>query len=169
MARMTVGGLEVAGMPVGTFTVIEANPILTVAGTFSTGDYVGTTASCITFTNCAGEAGGTGWIPSCELIDSSYTSVAGELWLFDHAVTPPADNAAWIITKAQMKTKIGIIPFNTFYAAGTAPSTSTGVPAQLIPFKCAAGSKDLYGCHVTRGAPVLASLDYFYRLNVIQE
>jgi hypothetical protein len=93
--------------------------------------------------------------------------VAAELWLFDTAITAPADSAAWTITDAMSKTCVMVIPFSTYYASAlNCVSMGDGLPRK---FKCASGSTVLYGALVTRGAPAYASGDVTVRLWIDQD
>jgi hypothetical protein len=141
-------------------------PTINVTGTFSTGDYVGTSGSSMEFTNCARLSGGTVYLPGATLIDFNLQSVAGELWLFDQAVTPPNSNAAWGLSAADMAHLITVIPFSTYYA-GSASSNSEGHPDYVGPFKLVGTS--IFGCFVTRGAPVYSTNSLTFKLSVAQD
>lgn len=160
---------NVIGKVAGNATVVTVAPVLTVAATYVTGDYVGTSSAPMTFSSCARVAGGTGLVTSCMLIDYGLQSIAGELWLFDATVTTPADSAAWSLSDADMAKCIGVIPFSTYYASAL-NSVSFGAPASSpIGFKCGTALRELYGCFVTRGAPTYASGSLTFRLNVMQD
>ena len=151
----------------GKATVVSATPTLTVAATYVSGDYVGSTSDEIEFTECVLSAGGSGTIVSAILVDYALQSVAAELWLFDTGITAPADSAAWTITDAMSKTCIGVIPFSTYYASAlnsVAPVYNIG-----LAFKCIAGSTSLWGALVTRGAPSYTSGDLTVRLVIWQD
>ena len=159
-----VGGASMSGtdMHISTNT-----PVLTVAATYVANDYIGTSATPMTFADVVEKNGRSGFILGCTLVDYALQSVAGELWLFDTTVTPPADSAAWSISDAHAKTCIGVIPFSTYYASAL-NSVSQGIPAAPIPFKCGAAVNDIYGCFVTRGAPAYVSLDLTFRLYTVE-
>ena len=159
---------NIIGKVGGNSTSVTVTPVLTVAATYVTGDYVGTSISPMTFSNCARVAGGTGYVTSCMLIDYAKQSIAGELWLFDGLVTPPNDSAAWTLSDADMAKCIGVIPFSTYYASAL-NSVSFGTPPLAIGFKCGSAVKELYGCFVTRGAPAYASGDLTFRLSILQD
>jgi hypothetical protein len=165
----TIGGLEVVG---GCTVIVNGTCAMTTAGTYAANDYVGVNGTAITFSGCAGENGGGGLIPRVVLVDYALQSKAGELWLFDALPAGlPNDSAAITLTDAA--NCIGIIPFSTYYAAGSAGSAgysvSPGVPSAPISFKCSADSKALYGVFVTRDAPVYASNDVIFRLSILQD
>jgi len=144
---------------------VTVNPVLTVAGAYIAGDYVGTSAAAIPFANVVRVAGGSGVIESAVLIDAARQSIACELWLFDTAVTPPADNAAWTVSDGNAATCIGVIPFSTYYASAL---NSVSSPKGLgIAFSAVATT--IWGCLVTRGAPTYASLGLTIRLNIMQD
>ena len=133
------------------------------------GDLVGTDNTPFTFHNCAAENGGSGKVIGAVLVDWDLQSVAGDLWLFDHApLGLPADNAAITITDASAKYFIGLIPFDTYYATAL-NSVSVGTPTSPLAFKCEATSNDLYGFFVTRGAPTYTTLFPFFRLYITQD
>ena len=118
---------------------------------YVTGDYVGT-ASPLTFANMARTNGGTFYLPGATLIDYAVQSIAGELWLFDAQITPPADSAAWSISDADSAHLLAVIPFSTYYASAL-NSISQGHPDYVGPYKCASGDVNAYGYFVTRGSP----------------
>jgi hypothetical protein len=143
-------------------------PVLTVAASYVSGDYVGTSGSAMHF-DAAGSSqnsAGGGYILGCVLIDGALQSIAGELWLFDTDITPPADSAAWTVTDAQMKSLICVIPLSTYYASA-ANSVCFGAPEGSARFETGAAGI-IYGCFVTRGAPAYASGDLTFRLSVMQ-
>lgn len=152
--------------PGGGIKLVNVTPVLTVHANYAAGDYVGTSADAMTFSDCARIDGGSGMIMGAALVDAALQSISGELWLFDTEPTPPNDSAAWTITDAHAANLVGVIPISTYYASA---ANSVGQSDILqIPFKCAAGSRDLYGCFVTRGAPTYASGDLTFRLKVLQ-
>ena len=149
-------------------------PTLSTGGTYSANDYVGTNATPMEFTNCApavswSGGGGGGLIVGARLIDGALQSVSTELWVFDSTITAPNDNAAWSLSDADAKKLVCVIPFSTYYASAL-NSVAEGVPSGgAAKFQCAADSKSLYGCLVTRGAPVYANGDVTVRLTVLPD
>lgn len=161
------GGTPVFADIIGRSNRILVTPTLTVHATYVANDYVGTSGVCMRFVGAARVLGGTGYIQSAVLIDYALQSVAAELWLFDDAVTPPNDSAAWTLSDADMLKWIGTIPFSTYYpSAVNSGSRYEGYP---IGFKCMVGSMDIFGCLVTRGAPALASGDYSVKIVTLQD
>ena len=149
-------------------------PTLTVAGAYSAGDFVGTSASSMEFTKVGPHIsvdgkGCAGYIVGARLIDYAAQSKAAELWVFESAVTPPNDNAAWSISDADSKKLLCVIPFETYYASAL-NSVSEGVPAGgAARYVCAANSTSLYGCLVTRGTPTYATGDVTVRLTIVPD
>ena len=146
---------------------VTVNPVLTVAGAYIAGDFVGTSATALIFANAARVAGGSGVIKSAMLIDAALQSIACELWLFDTNVAPPADNAAWTISDAHAATCIGVIPFSTYYASALNSVSNGIVPNGGIGFSAVATT--IWGALVTRGAPTYATLNLTVRLNIMQD
>ncbi len=160
-------GTNYVGTTGGNTAQIDVTPTLTVAATYVSGDYVGTSTTPMTFSGASRINNSTGTILSAVLVDGALQSVACELWLFDTTLTAPADSAAWTLTDAEAKRCIGVIPFSTYYASGAnSISFAQGVG---IGFKTISASTNLYGCLVTRGAPTYASGDLTVRLNILQD
>jgi len=153
MAELTIFQMAMAN---GGIKNIDVAPVLTVHANYAAGDYVGTSGVAMEFALAARKKGGSGIIMGAKLIDSVLASVAAELWLFDTAITPPADSAAWTLSDAHAKRLIGVIPFSTYYASAL-NSFSFGKPENPFLFTCLAASQSLYGCLVTRGAPAYAA------------
>lgn len=150
----------------GNTTTVTVTPTLTTHASYIANDFVGTDATCMTI--AAGRINdGSGVIQSAMLIDYAAQSIVTELWLFDASVTPPNDSAAWTITDADALKCIGVIKFDTYFASA-ANSVAMG-NFQPIAFKCASGTKNIFGCLVTRGAPAYASGDVSVRLTVLQD
>jgi hypothetical protein len=144
----------------------DANPVLSVAGAYVAGDFVGTSSTGITFSNVVRVAGGSGVIESAVLVDKALQSASVELWLFDTAVAGlPLDNAPFTITDASALTLIGVIPFQVYYAS--ALNSVSSVKGLGMTFNATAS--DIYGALVTRGTPTLASLDYLIRLQILAD
>jgi hypothetical protein len=169
LVKLWIAGLAAGeahiGAVGGNTTIINVTPTLTVHANYVSGDYVGTSSTAGVISNAARVSGGTGVILGATLIDYALQSIAGELYIFDTAVTPPADSAAWSISDADMATCLGVIPFGAYYAS--ALNSVSPAMNQNIPFKCATTS--LYFCFVTRGAPAYASGDLTFRFMISQD
>lgn len=166
-APALVAGEAHVGEVGGNTITVTVTPTLTVAGAYIAGDFVGTSATAGVIANAARVAGKGGVLESVAVIDGDKQSVAGELWLFDTAVTPPADNAAWTITDADAATVIpgGVIPLSTYYASAlNSVAVARGV---ALSYTCVATS--LYFCFVTRGAPTYTSGKLSLRFNFMRD
>lgn len=159
----TISGL------VGGFSSVPPVTLSLSTGTnYVTGDYVGLTGVPMEFTNVARNTGGTFYLPGATLFDYAKQGIAGELWLFDQTVTPPADSSAWTLSAADMSHLISIIPFSTYYTS-TVSSNSQGHPDYVGPYKCASGVTSVFGCFVTRGSPAYATGNLTFKLNSSQD
>lgn len=131
---------------------IPVSVTLTVGATYASGDFVGTSATPITFANAARTSGGEGVLVSLTISDPAASAAAAlELWLFNATVTPPADSSAWNLSDADGLKCVGIVSIPT---TAQFLSSATGVMSVNninLKYNCAATS--LFGCLVTRGAP----------------
>ena len=155
----------------GNEVLASVTPVLTVHANYASGDYVGTSGVAMIFEGCAPIDGAGGYVLGATLLDFALQSIQTELWLFSAPVTPPNDSAAWTITNADLLNLIGVIPFNsTDYYASAANSACDGVFKNGNKrYICAAASRRLYGCLVTRGAPTYANGDLTVRLSLMQD
>lgn len=138
----------------------SATPVLTVAATYATGDYVGTSGVPMSFVAVRGK---TGLLTSALLIDKNATGVAAELWLFDRSVTPPADSAAWTVSDADAQFLLGVVSFATYLASA---ANSVSQVHNINMALSANAAQTIYGCLVTRGSPTYTSLDLTVVLGV---
>ncbi len=146
----------------------EITPTLTVAGAYTSGNYVGTSATVSNFSpNVLSVSNSTGIILSATLIDRSLQSAILELWLFDSDVTPPNDNSAWTISDADSAKCIGIIKFINYYVS--ALNSISNISNVNLKFKTKAAVSTLKACLVTRGTPTYSSGDLTVRLSVLQD
>lgn len=133
-----------------------------------------TTPSVLTFSNAAGKEGRGGVLEAVRIKTSAYTAsgtpgaLAGELWLFHTAPTALEDNAAVDLSDAEVGNAIGWVAFDfdTDGAPGTATAGAGGnmlayVDTIELPYKCAAGSVDLYGVLIARNDYVPVSAEVF--------
>ena len=165
MAEKTYFGMVLSG---GGVKIIDVVPTLTTHAAYVANDYVGEDHVAMVFLNAARVLGGSGIVIAAELVDYVVASVAAELWLFD---TAPAgldhDSAAFTITDADAARCIGVIPFTNWYAS--ALNSVSAVGNLTLGFTCLAGSQNIYGALVTRGAPAYAaSGDVRVRLHIMQ-
>ena len=149
---------------VGVNTIAIDVVIASAAAAYASGDMVGAE---LTLTNIARVNGGTGKITGVNVIDYAAQSAAFELWIFDTAVTEPADNAAWTLSDAEMATNVTVISSGSFYAS--ALNSVAPIPNLSIPYKCTAATRDLKLCFVTRGAPTCIANGYLVRIIADQD
>lgn len=147
---------------------IPVTPTLTVHANYVANDFVGTSGVAMVFDGVARVDGGSGWIIGGVIEDDVAEAFAMDLLLFDTAVTPPADSAAWTISDADMKhcqavLSFGVDPVANLSAVNAVCEAKSGAHS----FTCAAGSKKLYGCLVNRGT--LATTGVTVTLAVIQD
>ncbi len=93
------------------------------------------TAGGFTFTSAARKSGGSGIIIAATFSSSNdpATRLAGELFIFDQAVTAINDNAAFAVSDAEIKTCLPPIPFSMFDAGNNGFCAVTNI---AIPFVC---------------------------------
>lgn len=104
-----------------TVTLDVARPADTNA--YTAGDAISDSTSAptsggFTLTGAARKSGGSGLIVGANFATSNDpgTRLSGELWLFNTSVTSINDNAAFAVSDSEIKTCIGVIPFNMFDA-----------------------------------------------------
>lgn len=87
------------------------------------------TAGGFTFTSVGRQSGGSAIITDLIVTSSNdpATRLAGELFLFDQAVTAINDNAAFAISDAEIKMSVGVIPFYLFDAGNNQLAHVTGL------------------------------------------
>ncbi len=158
----------------GNTVVVTSTVVMSVAGAYATGDYMGTTTSPQSFSNAVRVSGGTGIIKSLFISDKITTAnVNMELWLFSQTFVAPTDNAAWAISDAEALTVLGVIPIPTVAAAQTGWYASSNNQVYCdatisIPIKLSATS--LFYALVARGTtPAFTSLDLTIGLGILQD
>lgn len=161
----TFGRLQVGGAT----SLITVTPVLSVAGAYVTGDYIGTTTTPQSFAGVVRTTGGKAIIQSLTVIDKVTTAaVALELWLLSATFTAPTDNAAWAITDAEALTVQGVIPITTdkWYASSNNKVYTDSNIGLIVT--CAATS--LFMALVARGStPTWASGDLQVTIGVIPD
>jgi len=155
----------------GGFTTISSSTVvMSVAGSYSTGDYIGTSLTPQSFSNSVRVDGGTGIVKSILISDKIITSnVDMELWIIDRSFTAPTDNAAWDLSDPNMLFVQGVIPISTtgWYASSAGQVYNDNTLS--IPFKVSNG-KDLFYALVSRGTtPVFTSSDLTISLGILQD
>lgn len=76
------------------------------------------TSGGFTWTSAARKSGGSGLITDITVASSNApaTRLAGEIFIFNQAVTNINDNAAFAVSDAEIKTCVGVVPFSLFNA-----------------------------------------------------
>jgi len=157
----------------GNTTITESNVLMSVAGSYSTGDYMGTSLTPQYFPSAVRTTGGTGIIKSITIIDKiTNTNVAMELWIFSETFTAPNDNNAFTVTDSDALKVQAIIPISTseWYANGSNQIYHDSTIS--IPIKVAGGENGrlLHYALVARGAtPSFTSLDLTIKLGILQD
>lgn len=74
------------------------------------------TSGGFTLTSAARKSGGSGIITDITVCSDNApaTRLAGEIFLFNQAVTNINDNAAWAVSDTEIKTCVGVVPFSLF-------------------------------------------------------
>lgn len=155
---------------VGGFTAYVSSTVtMSVAGAYSTGDYMGTTTTPQSFANVVRTSGGTGIINSIVISDKiTNANVAMELWLFSATFTAPTDNAAWAISDTEALTVLGVIPIITskWYAS----SNNQVYVDDTISIAIKPAATSLFYALVARGTtPAFTSGDLTISLGIIED
>lgn len=163
-------GEEHVGAVGGNTTVVSSTLVMSAAGAYATGDYMGTTTTPQSFSGAGRVSGGTGIIKSILISDKILTAnVAMELWILDRTFKAPTDNAAWDLSDANMLFVQGVIPIATtgWYASSAGQVYNDN--SLSIPFKLSTG-RDLFYALVARGTtPAFTSLDLTISLGILQD
>jgi hypothetical protein len=154
----------------GGFTTLSSSTVvMSVAGAYATGDYIGTSTTPQYFQDAVRDGAKTGVVKSIVISDKiTTTNVAMELWLFSTTFVAPSDNGAWSISDTEALTCLGVIPIATtgWYASGANQVYSDSTLSTVI--KC--GNNNLYYALVARGTtPAFTSLDLTISLGILQD
>lgn len=152
----TPAGNNLIGDVARTLVKVVKTPTLSTAASYVSGDFVGTDATAIDFSDLLRGTGACS-IVTAVLVDYATQSKAMELWLFDDSITPPNDSAAWAISDADALKCVGVIPFSTYYASGNNSVANGVIPNGRIAVK--GGANTLVGALVVRDTPTYASGD----------
>lgn len=108
--RVTQGGL----------VRVSSTIVMSVAGQYATGDYIGTTTTPQSFASAVRSSGSTGRIRSINIHDKNIAdaAVAMELWLYSATFTAPTDNAAWTIADGVTCQAIISLPTTSWFSSG---------------------------------------------------
>lgn len=169
----------------GTVTALGSTVI--VSGTFTrpndanaytAGDAVTDSTAAptaITFASCAAANGGKGTIYSVSCLDSANqaTKAQLELWLFEGAAAPGADNdnAVFTPTDAELANLVGIFEFGSWYVGDATAGAGGNCIAQTLNqnrgFTCGGATTSLFGLVVVRNAYTPVAQEIFtFRLYI---
>lgn len=156
----------------GGYTYITSSTVvMSVAGAYASGDYMGTSATPQSFSDVVRKNGGTGIIKSILISDKIVTAnVAMELWILDRTFTAPTDNTAWDLSDANMLFVQAVIPISTagWYASSAGQVYFDGTLS--YPIKTTSTSGSLYYALIARGTtPAFTSADLTITLSILQD
>lgn len=154
----------------GGYTTISSSVlVMSVAGAYSTGDYMGTSVIPQYFSDAIRPQGGTGIIKSVTISDKiTTTNVAMELWILSSTFTAPTDNAAWDLSDANMLNVQGVIPISTsnWYASSAGQVYNDNTLSVVVK----STTDKLYYALVSRGTtPTFTSQDLQISLGILQD
>lgn len=154
----------------GNTAVVSSTIVMSAAGAYATGDYMGTTTAPQSFANAVRVAAGTGILKSLVISDKiTTTNVAMELWILSTTFTAPTDNAAWAISDAEALTVQAIIPITTsgWYASS---NNQVYVDGSLsIPIKVASGTGLFYALVARGTTPAFTDGDLTITVGILQD
>lgn len=163
--------VDVTDGNVGGFTTVsQSTLVMSVAGAYATGDYMGTTTTPQSFPNAVRTSAGTGIIKSITISDKIITAnVAMELWIIDRTFTTPTDNVAWDLSDVNMLFVQAVIPITTsnWYASSAGQVYTDS--SLSIPFKVSTGTGLFYALVARGTTPSFTSLDLTISLGILQD
>ncbi len=173
----TKGSVLVKGNVGGFTTLVSSTVVMSVAGAYATGDYMGTTTSPQSFTSAVRTSGGTGIIKSILISDKIVTAnVAMELWIINQTFTAPTDNAAWDLSDANMLFVQGVIPIAASSSPTSGPGWFQSSAGQVyfdntlsIPIKPSTGTAIFYALVARGTTPAFTSADLTVTLGILQD
>jgi hypothetical protein len=118
----------------------------------------------LTFANLARVTGGSGYITKARLMTNQSTNATRfRLHLYHTAPTAINDNAAWTLLWANRANRVGFIDFDSLQTEGSGSDAANALNSTVrLAFKCAVGSRALYGLLETLGAFTPASGQVFF-------
>lgn len=164
LAKLT-SGINTGGIT----ALVTSTPVLSVAGAYASGDYIGTTTTPQAFANAVRSSGSKGIIKSMTMSDKVTTAaVAMELWVFSATFVAPTDNAAWAITDAENLTCLGVIPIPA--AKWYATSNNKKFTDDTLSIVISPAVTSLFYALVARGTtPTWANGDLEISLGILQD
>lgn len=156
----------------GGFTdIVSSTVVMSVAGAYASGDYMGTSATPQSFDNVVRKPSGTAIIKSVIISDKIVTTnVAMELWILDRTFTAPTDNAPWDLSDANMLFVQAVIPISTSNWFASSAGQVYCDATLSYPIKATSSSQSFYYALVARGAtPAFTSSDLTISIGVLQD
>lgn len=173
--KLELSGITVSSLTTGNVggftTLVQSNVVMSVAGAYASGDYMGQSTTPQSFTSVTRTAGGgTGIIKSILIADKiTNTNVAMELWILDRTFTAPTDNAAWDLSDANMLFVQAVIPISIGNWFASSAGQVYCDATLYYPIKPNA-SNTLYYALVARGVtPAFTSLDLTITLGIQED
>lgn len=156
---------------IGGFTsLVQSTVVMSVAGAYATGDYMGTSVTPQSFSTAVRVPSGTGVIKSILISDKILTTnVAMELWIIDRTFIAPTDNAAWNLSDANMLFVQAIIPIATsgWYASSAGQVYFDGNLS--YPIKANSNTSLYYALVARDTTPAFTSSDLTITLSILQD
>lgn len=141
---------------------------LTTTGSaaYITGRYIGVSGAATEVTGVGRIAGGTATLETGLAINTGNTSGNFEVWFFDSAVTPGANNTAFGVSDIDLGHLVAVVPFTTWYTSGSGfvswgDKTTLGV-------KCAASTTSLWQCVVSRSTAIYEADSLAFKWSFVQ-
>lgn len=118
----------------------------------------------LTFSDLARINGGSGYVTKARLLTNQSTNTTRfRLHLYHTAPTAINDNAAFTMLWANRANRVGYIDFDSQQTEGSGSDSSNALNTTIrLAFKCATGSRVLYGLLETLGAFTPASGQLFF-------
>ena len=160
----------------GFTTLVQSTVVMSVAGAYATGDYMGTTTTPQSFASAVRVSGGTGVIKSILISDKiTTTNVAMELWILDRTYTAPTDNAAWDLSDPNMLFVQAVIPIGTTVSPTSGAGWFQSSAGQVyfdgsLSYPIKSNGTTLFYALVARGTtPAFTSSDLTITLSILQD
>lgn len=153
----------------GFTTLVQSTVVMSTAGSYATGDYMGTSTTPQSFSSAVRISGGSGVIKSILISDKITTAnVAMELWILDRTFTAPSDNAAFDLSDANALFVQAVIPIAT---AGWYNCASGQIYCDnTLSWPIKSNGTTLFYALVARGTtPSFTSSDLTITLGILQD
>lgn len=132
---------------------------------YAPNDVVGpTVADVLTFVDAARVDGGRGYITNATIVkdETTVTNSLFRLWVYSVAPTPIADNSPYTLLYADRDSYLGYVDFACSTEGTGSDSAQALVTNVNLAFRCAPGSRNLYGVLEAKQAYLPASGENFW-------